>query len=110
MIVPTAFAVRALTQAFETVHEDEYLQAARSACDSFEGLKSTFDSDESFVLVTTLSTTLKFKASLFAAEHGYSGGHTGEQNLDLQFVRRVVLRRQRQDGHGLMDPGMPRLG
>lgn len=103
MVVPTAFAVRALIEAHETFHDDEYLQAARSACDFIlKDLKRTVNSDEELCFsYSPLDHTQIFNASLFAAETlARVGVDTGEAEFCDLAVRaaRYVLRRQRQDG------------
>jgi hypothetical protein len=104
MIVPTAFAVRALTEGFETFHDNEYLQVARSAGDFIlKDLNRTFDSDEELCFsYSPIDHTQIFNASLFAAETLAGVGQRTRREAEFceLAVRaaRYVLRRQRQDG------------
>ena len=103
MIVPTAFAARALTEAFEIFHDDEYLQAGRSACEFIlQDLTRSFESEEEICFsYSPLDHTQIFNASLFAGETlAGVGTHTGEVELCELAARaaRYVLRQQRQDG------------
>ena len=107
MIVPTAFATRALIEAYETFNDDSYLQTARSACDFIlKDLKRTVESDEELCFsYSPLDDTQIFNASLLAAETlisvGSRTGVTEFQDLTRDLATRAatfVIRRQREDG------------
>jgi len=103
MIVPTAFATRALIEAYETFADDSYLQMARSSCDFIlSDLKRSNESeDEVCFSYSLLDSTQIFNASLLAGETLSSVGVlTGENELCGFAVRaaRYVIRRQREDG------------
>src|SRR5438309_3431148 len=73
MIVPTAFASRALLDAYETFNDAKYLETARSSCEFIlKDLRHTVDSDdhegEFCFSYSPLDETKIFNASLFAAE------------------------------------------
>ncbi len=103
MIVPTAFAARALIEAYESFGDDRYLQTARSSCDFIlEDLKRTVSSaDESCFSYSPLDHTRVFNASLLAAETlatvGRLTGETDMLEIALNALRYVV-RQQRSDG------------
>lgn len=106
-IVPTAFAARALIQAYETFNDDSYLQTARSTCDFIlKDLKRTVESDEELCFsYSPLDHTQIFNASLLAAETlacvGARTGSTEFRNLTKDLAIRAanfVIRRQREDG------------
>ena len=102
-IVPTAFAVRALLEGYESFNEDNYLQVARSASDFIiNDLKRTVESNEEVCFsYSPGDDTRVFNASLLAAESLASvGAHTGEAELS-QLARRAaryVIGQQRNDG------------
>jgi len=103
MIVPTAFATRALIEAYEIFADDSYLQMARSSCDFIlSDLKRSNESeDEVCFSYSPLDSTQIFNASLLAGETLSSVGVlTGENELCGFAVRaaRYVIRRQREDG------------
>jgi len=103
MIVPTAFATRALIEAYETFADGSYLQMARSSCDFIlSDLKRSNESeDEVCFSYSPLDSTQIFNASLLAGETSSSVGVlTGENELCGLAVRaaRYVVRRQREDG------------
>ncbi len=103
MIVPTAFATRALIEAHEAFGDDNYLQMALSSCDFIrKDLKRTVATDEEVCFsYSPLDNTQIFNASLLAAETLASAGVlTGETELCNLAIRaaRYVIRRQRGDG------------
>jgi hypothetical protein len=107
MIVPTAFATRALIEAYKTFGDDSYLQTARSACDFIlKDLKRTVESDEELCFsYSPLDNTQIFNASLLAAETlisvGARTGVTEFRDLTKGLAIRAatfVIRRQREDG------------
>lgn len=102
-IVPTAFAVRALTQAARDLDDEAYLQVARSACDFIINDLPQSEETESEVCwsYSPVDRTRVFNASLLAAEALASvGASTGERDLCKLAVRgaRYVVNRQREDG------------
>jgi hypothetical protein len=103
MIVPTAFATRALIEAYETFGEQCFLQMARSSCEFIlTDLKRSAESeDEVCFSYSPLDGTRIFNASLLAGEILASvGGLTGETELcELALsAARYVVRRQGSDG------------
>ena len=103
MIVPTAFAARALIEGHDAFNDDNYLQMARSSCDFIlKDLKRTVESDEEVCFsYSPLDHTKIFNASLLAAETlATIGARTGETELCDLAVRaaRYVVGRQREDG------------
>lgn len=103
MIVPTAFAARALVEAYEAFGDDNYLQMARSSCDFvLNDLRRTVESDEEICFsYSPLDDTQIFNASLLAAETLVSvAALTKEKELGDLAARagRYVVRRQREDG------------
>jgi hypothetical protein len=103
MIVPTAFATRALIEAYKTFADGRYLQMARSSCDFIRSdLKRTDESEEEVCFsYSPLDSTQIFNASLLAGETLSSvGALTGENELCGLALRaaRYVVRRQREDG------------
>ena len=110
MIVPTAFAARALLEAYETFKDAKYLETARSSCEFIlKDLRRTVDSDdregELCFSYSPLDQTKVFNASLFAAETlACVGALAGESHFsgvanDLAIrAARYVVRRQREDG------------
>ncbi len=112
MIVPTAFAARALVEAHNIFvlvephnifNDDNYLRLARSSCEFIlKDLSRTVESDEEVCFsYSPLDNTKIFNASLLAAETLCTvGALTGETELGDLAVRaaRYVVRRQREDG------------
>ncbi len=103
MIVPTAFAARAMTEAHQTFADDNYLRIARSSCRFIlNDLKRTVESEEEVCFsYSPLDNTQIFNASLLAGETLASvGALTGETELCNLAIRagRYVIRRQREDG------------
>src|SRR5207237_7766928 len=103
MIVPTAFAARALCEAAQVFSRDEYLPFARTICDFIlNDLKRTEDAhDEVCFSYSPLDRTRVFNASLLAAETLATVGRlTGEESLCDWAMRAAlyVVRRQREDG------------
>ena len=103
MIVPTAFATRALIEAHQTLADDHYLRMARSSCDFIlNDLKRTVESEaEVCFSYSPLDQTQIFNASLLAGETLSSVGPlTGENELCGLAVRaaRYVVRAQHEDG------------
>ena len=111
MIVPTAFAARALIEASQTFAgsenggraRDPYLLVARSSCDFIlNDLKRTVESEtEVCFSYSPLDQTRIFNASLLAAETLASvGALTGETHWGDLAIRaaRYVVRAQRADG------------
>lgn len=103
MIVPTAFAARALVQAADTFQDQSYLEIARSSCDFIlRDLKRAVDTeDELCFSYSPIDQTCVFNASLLAAETlAGVGAVTGETELCDFAVRagRYVVKRQRGDG------------
>lgn len=103
MIVPTAFAVRALLEAHETFADDNYLQRARRSCDFIlQDLKRPVATDEEVCFsYSPLDNTQIFNASLLAGETlATVGALTGETELGDLAIRtaRYVVRRQNEDG------------
>jgi len=110
MIVPTAFAARALLDAYETFNDAKYLETARSSCEFvLKDLRRTTDSDdpegELCFSYSPLDETKIFNASLFAAETlACVGVLAGESDFsgaanDLAIrAARYVVRRQNEDG------------
>jgi hypothetical protein len=118
-IVPTAFAVRALTEAVEIFEREtgarganevaarngaeDYLAAARGACEFIlRDLNRSHETDAELCFsYTPLDRTRVFNASLLAAEALASvGALTGERGLLDGAARaaRYVVRRRRADG------------
>jgi len=110
MIVPTAFAARALLEAYETFKDDNYLQSARSACEfilnDLGRSSEPDDRDGEFCFsYSPLDLTKVFNSSLFAAETLICVGALTDdpvfqeqtQSLALSSAKYVV-KRQRADG------------
>lgn len=102
-VVPTAFAMRALTEGYAAFREEKHLRAARSACDFLLGeLHLTAETaDEVCFSYTPRDRTRVFNASLLAGEGlAAVGAHSGEKELVQWGLRaaRYVVRRQREDG------------
>jgi hypothetical protein len=103
MIVPTAFAARALLQAAETFGAERYLEIARSSCEFIlHDLKRTVETkDELCFSYSPVDQTCVFNASMLAAETlACVGAVTGESDLCDLSVRaaRYVVKKQRDDG------------
>jgi len=103
MIVPTAFAARALIEGHQIFGDDSYLHMARSSCDFIlSDLKRTVDKkDEICFSYSPSDSTQIFNASLLAAETLASvGALTGETALcDLALLAaRYVVHQQGEDG------------
>ena len=103
MIVPTAFAARALIEAHQVFGDDSFLDMARSSCDFIlSDLKRTIDTkDEVCFSYSPSDSTQIFNASLLAAETLASvaalTGETAFCDLALRAARYVV-HRQGEDG------------
>jgi hypothetical protein len=103
MVVPTAFAARALIDAYQTFGDKSYLEMARSSCDFIlRDIKRTVETDEEVCFsYSPLDDTRIFNANLLAAETLASvGALTGETEF-CTFARRAaryVIHRQRADG------------
>ena len=103
MVVPTAFAARALVEAHLAFRDDTYLQMARSTCDFIlNDLKRTVETaDEVCFSYSPSDSTRIFNASLLAAETLASvGALTGDAEFcDLALrAARYVVNEQREDG------------
>jgi hypothetical protein len=103
MVVPTAFAARALCEAAEVFSHEEYLPFARTICDFvLNDLNRSEETDtEVCFSYSPLDQTRVFNASLLAAETlAVVGRLTGESSLREWAMRaaRFVCRRQRADG------------
>ena len=103
MIVPTAFAARALIEAYQTLGDDKYLQTTRSSCDFIlQDLKRPVESEEEVCFsYSPFDDTKIFNASLLAAETLASVAKlTGETEFcDLALrAARYVIGKQREDG------------
>jgi hypothetical protein len=102
-IVPTAFAVRALTEAALTFGDKSYLHVAHSACDFILRDLNRGDESEDEVCFSysPLDTTRVFNASLLAAEALACVGLLAEERELVDWAGRAmryVVRRQRADG------------
>ena len=102
-IVPTAFAARALVEAFDAWGDPQYLGTARAVCDFIlKDLNRTVDGgDELCFSYSPNDDTQIFNASLLAAETlAAVGTRTGETSYcDLASrASRFVIARQRNDG------------
>ncbi len=103
MIVPTAFAVRALIEAHRSFGGDTYLKMARSSCNFVQhDLKRTVETAEELCFsYSPLDNTRIFNASLLAAETLSAVGElTGEMEFRSFALRtaRYVVQRQNADG------------
>ena len=103
MIVPTAFAARALVEASRDLDNEDYLRFARTACDFIlnDLNRSEEASDEVCFSYSPFDKTRVFNASLLAAEVlATVGARTKEESLCDMATRaaRYVLRRQMADG------------
>jgi hypothetical protein len=119
MIVPTAFAVRALLDANETFKDGKYLKTARSSCEFIlKDLRHSVEPDGSEEEIcfsySPLDHTKIFNASLFAAETlacvGASGAELSVAGNDLAVrAARYVVRRQNYDGSWFYGAGPNQL-
>ena len=103
MIVPTAFAARALVEASRDLDNEDYLRFARTACDFIlnDLNRSEEASDEVCFSYSPFDKTRVFNASLLGAEVlATVGTRTKEESLCDMATRaaRYVLRRQMADG------------
>jgi hypothetical protein len=103
VIVPTAFAARAMIEAHQTLNDHKYLETARSSCEFIlKDLKRTVESDEEVCFsYSPVDNTRIFNASLFAAEIlATVGALTGESEFCDLAIRagRYVIRRQDEAG------------
>ena len=102
-IVPTAFAARALLEAYEIFKIPEYLTAAQEICRFIvTDLNRPFETNEEICFsYTPLDNSVIFNASLLAAETLAS---VGSLTRDWEYIKfsekaaRFVVRRQRADG------------
>ena len=102
-IVPTAFAARALIEAYETLGDQRLLDSARSACDFvLQDLSRPVDTESELCFgYAPNANTQIFNASLLAAEVlAAVGSKTGETELlsTAERAARFVVRHQRADG------------
>ena len=102
-VVPTAFAARALMDAFETFKVEQYLKQARSVCDFIlRDLTRSVETDSELCFsYTPQAPTRIFNASLLAAETLQTvGALTAEEELLEAALKatRYVVNRQRSDG------------
>ena len=84
MMVPTAFAARALLEGYQAFSDQSYLQTARSVCDFItKDLKRTSESAEEICFsYSPLDSTQIFNASLLAGETlAAVGDATGESEF-----------------------------
>jgi hypothetical protein len=110
-IVPTAFAARALIEAWREFKDESYLDLARQACRFITHVlpRSVETADESCFAYSPLDRTQVFNASLLAAETlAEVAIETGDESLCELAARaaRYVVRRQQQDGrwaYGIAD-------
>jgi len=121
MIVPTAFAARALLEAYETFRDDEYLGTARSSCEFIlKDLKRSVESEgkdgKLCFSYSPLDDTKVFNASLLAAETlTCVAALTGETEFsgvanDLAIrAARYVISRQHEDGSWAYGAGPAQL-
>jgi len=103
MVVPTAFAARALIEAAQVFNDARYVNAARGACEFIlRDLDLSVDAeDEICFSYSPLDRTRVFNASLLAAETlSCVGALTNEDELreKSMLATNYVVRRQRADG------------
>lgn len=103
MIVPTAFAARALLEAHQDFADEKYLKMARSSCEFIlRDLQRTIATETEVCFSYSPSdSTQIFNASLLAAETLASvGALTGETELCglAQRAAHYVIRNQRENG------------
>ena len=102
-IVPTAFAARALLEAFRELHAEEYLTMARSVCDFIlKDLKRIVENKTEICFsYSPASTTRIYNASLLAAEVLAGVGALTANEEFIQYAERAaryVINHQRPDG------------
>lgn len=102
-IVPTAFAARALVEAYLVFDEKKYLNAAIATCDFIlYGLNRPVEvNDEVCFSYTPIDQSIVYNASLLAGETLASVGSIIEDADYIDLAKRsarFVLRRQRADG------------
>ncbi|HEX8457563.1 MAG TPA: hypothetical protein VF656_09715 [Pyrinomonadaceae bacterium] len=102
-IVPTAFAARALVEAWHAFGDERYLGAARGACEFIlrDLHRSSETADEVCFSYTPLDRTCVYNASLLAGEVLASvGAETGEPELlkTAERAARYVVGRQQASG------------
>ncbi|HEV2800021.1 MAG TPA: hypothetical protein VGW12_05980 [Pyrinomonadaceae bacterium] len=102
-IVPTAFAARALVEAWRAFGDERYLNAARGACEFVlrDLVRSAESADEVCFSYTPLDRTCVYNASLLAGEVLASvGAETGDTELltEAERAARYVVRRQQASG------------
>jgi hypothetical protein len=103
MIVPTAFAARALLQAAETFRDEQYLKTARNSCEFIlQDLRRTVETEAELCFsYSPIDQTRVFNASLLAAETLASVGAVTDENEFCDFATRAaryVVKKQRDDG------------
>lgn len=103
MIVPSAFAARALCEAAEVFGPEGYLPFGRTICDFFlnDLNRSEETNDEVCFSYSPLDRTRVFNASLLAAETLASVGKLSEEASLCDWAMRAAryaIRRQRKDG------------
>ncbi|HSS22731.1 MAG TPA: hypothetical protein VLL54_21845 [Pyrinomonadaceae bacterium] len=103
MIVPTAFAARAFSEAYQTLGDEIYLRIARSSCDFIlKDLRRTVGtSSEVCFSYSPNDDTQIFNASLLAAETLASVSQLSGETEFCELARRAVnyvVRQQRDDG------------
>jgi hypothetical protein len=102
-IVPTAFAARALIEAKQALHDDEYMESARSVCDFIlRDLPRTVDTETELCFsYTPNSNTRIFNASLLAAEILAGVGELIDDAAlchEAERAARYVINQQQKDG------------
>ena len=102
-IVPTAFAARALIEAKQALHDDEYMESARSVCDFIlRDLPRTVDTETELCFsYTPNSNTRIFNASLLAAEILAGVGELIDDAAlchEAERAARYVINQQQADG------------
>lgn len=103
MIVPTAFAARALIEGHQTFGDESYLKMARSSCDFIlSDLNRTIDTEDEICFSYSPSDSTEiFNASLLAAETLASiGALTGEAAFCALAIRAARYAINRQGGDG----------
>jgi hypothetical protein len=103
MVVPTAFAARALLQAAETFRDEQYLKIARSSCQFIlQDLRRTVETQAELCFsYSPIDQTHVFNASLLAAETLATVAAVTDENDFCDFATRAahyVVKRQRDDG------------
>ena len=102
-VVPTAFAARALIEAYETLGDDGYLAAAGDTCAFIvNDLNLVVDTDdEACFSYTPLDQSIVYNANLLAGETLARVGAIERNKTFLELAKkaaRFVIRRQRGDG------------